>query len=59
MDYKYISAFKIFFRLFLYYFLPLKLYSIPIKFPKLMHKILQANLDIFCIIYLDGFFIFS
>ena len=45
--------------LFEYHILPFRLCNAPAIFQRLMQKILQANLDVLCTVYLDDILIFS
>ena len=45
--------------LFEYCVLLFGLCNAPMTFQRLMYKILQANLDVFCTVYLDDILIFS
>ena len=56
---KHITALQICFRLFQYHILPFRLCNAPIKFQRLMHKILRTNLVVFCTMYLDNILILS
>ena len=57
--YEHRTAFKMRFRLFEYQVLPFGLYNAPEIFQRLIHKILQANLGVFCSVYFDDILIFS
>ena len=57
--YEYRTVFQMRFRLLEYHVLLSRLYNTPETFQRLIHKILQANLDVFCTMYLDDILIFS
>ena len=57
--YKHRTAFQMCFGLFDYPVLLFGLYNTPPTFQRLMHKILQVNLDAFSTMYLDGICLFS
>ena len=53
------TAFQTCFGLFEYYVLTIRLYNAPATFQRLIYKIVWANLDVFCTVYLDDILIFS
>ena len=53
------TVFQMCFGLFEYYVLLFGLCNAPAIFQRLMHKVLQANLDVFSTVYLDDVLIFS
>ena len=56
---KHITTFQMHLGLFEYLILPFGLCNAPVTFQRLMHKILLANLDVFCTVYLDDILSFS
>ena len=57
--YEHRTIFQMHFELFEYHVLIFRLCNVPATCQKLMHQILQANLDIFCTVYLKDTLIFS
>ena len=53
------TAFQMYFGLFKYRALPFRLCNATTTFQRIIHKILQANLHVFCIMYTDDILILS